>query len=143
MADETTDEVTAADAADAGEATKAPAKKAPAKRAATTKKAPATKKTATAAKAAKAAKAPAPAKTRAPAPAKAAAKKAPAGAAGTPHLVVTQTRSAIGSKPKHRGTLRALGLRGIGQTNDLPDRPEIRGMIARVPHLVRVEEVAK
>ena len=140
MADETTDEVTAADAADAGEATKAPAKKAPAKRAAATKKAPAAKKTATAT-AAKVAKAPAPAKTKAPA--KAAAKKAPAGAAGTPHLVVTQTRSAIGSKPKHRGTLRALGLRGIGQTNDLPDRPEIRGMIARVPHLVRVEEVAK
>ena len=39
------------------------------------------------------------------------------------------------------GTLRALGLRGIGQTNVLPDRPEIHGMIARVPHLVRVEEV--
>ena len=37
-------------------------------------------------------------------------------------LVVTQTRSAVGSKPKHRGTLRALGLRGIGQSNDLPDR---------------------
>ena len=140
MADETTDEVTAADAADAGEATKAPAKKAPAKRAAATKKAPAAKKTATAT-AAKATKAPAPAKTKAPA--KAAAKKAPAGAAGTPHLVVTQTRSAIGSKPKHRGTLRALGLRRIGQSNDLPDRPEIRGMIARVPHLVHVEEVAK
>jgi large subunit ribosomal protein L30 len=58
-------------------------------------------------------------------------------------LVVTQTRSSIGTKPKHRGTLRALGLRGIGQSNELPDRPEIRGMIARVPHLVRVEEVAK
>ncbi len=58
-----------------------------------------------------------------------------------PHLRVTQVRSAIASKPKHRGTLRALGLRGIGQTNDLPDRPEIRGMIARVPHLVSVEEV--
>ncbi len=58
-------------------------------------------------------------------------------------LLVTQTRSAIGTKPKHRGTLRALGLRGIGQSNELPDRPEIRGMIARVPHLVRVEEVAK
>jgi large subunit ribosomal protein L30 len=57
-------------------------------------------------------------------------------------LLVTQTRSAIGTKPKHRGTLRALGLRGIGQTNDLPDRPEIRGMIARVPHLVNVEEVS-
>jgi large subunit ribosomal protein L30 len=58
-------------------------------------------------------------------------------------LRVTQTRSAISTKPKHRGTLRALGLRGIGQSNELPDRPEIRGMIARVPHLVRVEEVAK
>jgi large subunit ribosomal protein L30 len=63
-------------------------------------------------------------------------------ASGT-HLRVTQTRSSIGTKPKHRGTLRALGLRGIGQSNDLPDRPEIRGMIARVPHLVNVEEVAQ
>ncbi len=53
---------------------------------------------------------------------------------------VTQVRSAIGTKPKQRGTLRALGLRGIGRSNTLPDRPEIRGMIARVPHLVRVEE---
>jgi large subunit ribosomal protein L30 len=51
---------------------------------------------------------------------------------------VTQVRSSIGTKPKHRGTLRALGLRGIGRTNVLPDRPEIRGMIARVPHLVDV-----
>ena len=58
-------------------------------------------------------------------------------------LRVRQVRSEIGSKPKHRGTLRALGLRGIGQTNDLPDRPEIRGMIARVPHLVTVEEVTE
>ena len=57
-------------------------------------------------------------------------------------LQVTQVRSAIGTKPKHRGTLRALGLRGVGKTNTLPDRPEIRGMIARVPHLVHVEEVA-
>ena len=51
---------------------------------------------------------------------------------------VTQVKSAIGTKPKHRGTLRALGLRGIGRTNVLPDRPEIRGMIARVPFLVDV-----
>jgi large subunit ribosomal protein L30 len=58
-------------------------------------------------------------------------------------LLVTQTRSAIGTKPKHRGTLRALGLRGIGQSNELPDRPEIRGMLARVPHLISVEEVSK
>ena len=57
-------------------------------------------------------------------------------------LKITQIKSAIGQKPKHRGTLRALGLRGIGKTNTLPDRPEIRGMIARVPHLVNVEETS-
>ena len=55
-------------------------------------------------------------------------------------LKVTQVRSAIGTKPKHKGTLRALGLGRIGQTNVLPDRPEIRGMIAKVPHLVVVSE---
>ena len=54
-------------------------------------------------------------------------------------LKVTQFKSAIGSKPKQRGTLRALGLGRIGKTNTLPDRPEIRGMLAKVPHLVRVE----
>ena len=64
-------------------------------------------------------------------------------ASGEATLRVTQTRSAIGTKPKHRGTLRALGLRGIGQSNELPDRPEIRGMLARVPHLIRIEEVSK
>ncbi len=56
-------------------------------------------------------------------------------------LLVTQVRSAIGTKPKQRGTLRALGLGRIGRSNTLPDRPEIRGMIERVPHLVSVEEV--
>lgn len=56
-------------------------------------------------------------------------------------IKVTQIRSTIGIKPKHRGTMRALGLRRIGQSNTLPDRPEIRGMIARVPHLIAVEEV--
>ena len=56
-------------------------------------------------------------------------------------LKITQVRSAIGTKPKQRGTLRALGLRRIGQSNTLPDRPEIRGMLARIPHLVEVEEV--
>ena len=55
-------------------------------------------------------------------------------------LKVTQVRSKIGAKPKTVGTLRALGLGRIGDTNILPDRPEIRGMIARVPHLVEVEE---
>jgi len=55
-------------------------------------------------------------------------------------LRVTQVRSGIGTKPKHRGTLRALGLGRIGKTRTLPDRPEIRGMIGRVPHLIVVEE---
>lgn len=53
-------------------------------------------------------------------------------------LRVTQIRSCIGSKPKHRATLRALGLRRLGQSRVLADRPEVRGMLARVPHLVEV-----
>jgi large subunit ribosomal protein L30 len=55
-------------------------------------------------------------------------------------ITVRQVRSAIGTKPKQRGTLRALGLGRIGKVSTLPDRPEIRGMLARVPHLVSVEE---
>ena len=56
-------------------------------------------------------------------------------------LRITQVRSRIGIKPKQRGTLRALGLGKIGSTNTLPDRPEVRGMLNKVPHLVKVEEV--
>jgi large subunit ribosomal protein L30 len=58
--------------------------------------------------------------------------------AGT--LTVVQRRSSIANKPKTRGTMRALGLTRIGDTNVLPDRPEIRGMLARVAHLVTVTE---
>lgn len=54
---------------------------------------------------------------------------------------VTQIRSAIGSKPKQRGTLRALGLGRIGKTNVLPDTRDIRGQINKVPHLIVVEQV--
>ena len=61
--------------------------------------------------------------------------------AGEGTITVTQVRSAIGSKPKQRGTLRALGLGRIGKSNVLPDRPEIRGMINTVRHLVTFEEV--
>ena len=57
-------------------------------------------------------------------------------------LKVTQIRSAIGTKPKQRGTLRALGLGKIGKTHTLPDKPEIRGMINTVPHLIEVEEIS-
>ncbi len=59
----------------------------------------------------------------------------------TTRLDVSQVKSAIGSKPNHRATLKALGLGRIGKSNNLPDRPEIRGMIAKVPHLVHVEVV--
>ena len=55
---------------------------------------------------------------------------------------VTQTRSAIGSKPKQRGSLRALGLGCIGKTNVLEDTPDMRGQINKVPHLISVEEDA-
>ena len=57
-------------------------------------------------------------------------------------LKVTQVRSSIGTKPKQRGTLRALGLRGISSSRDHEDNPIVRGMIAKVPHLVTVEEIA-
>jgi large subunit ribosomal protein L30 len=56
-------------------------------------------------------------------------------------LKVTQTRSSIGTKPKQRGTLRALGLGRIGKTHVLPDTPDVRGQIQKVPHLVTIEEV--
>jgi large subunit ribosomal protein L30 len=54
---------------------------------------------------------------------------------------VTQVRSAIGTKPKQRGTLRALGLGRIGKSNLLPDTPDIRGQINKVPHLIETEKV--
>jgi len=56
-------------------------------------------------------------------------------------LKVTQTRSAIGGKSNQRNTLRSLGLKRISDVVVQEDRPEIRGMIATVPHLVSVEEV--
>jgi large subunit ribosomal protein L30 len=67
------------------------------------------------------------------------AAKAASAAGAEGHLRVTQVRSGISTKPKHRGTLRALGLRGVGRSRVLPDRPDVRGMLARVPHLVTVE----
>ena len=59
-------------------------------------------------------------------------------ASGGGHLKVTQVRSAITTKPKHRGTLRALGLRGVGRSRVLADTDALQGMLARVPHLVEV-----
>ena len=56
-------------------------------------------------------------------------------------IKVTQVKSAIGTKPNQRQTLRSLGLKRINDSVVQEDRPEIRGMVATVPHLVRVEEV--
>jgi large subunit ribosomal protein L30 len=56
-------------------------------------------------------------------------------------LKVTQIKSKIGGKKEHRDSLRSLGLRRIGDVVVKPDRPEIRGMINAVRHLVTVEEV--
>ena len=56
------------------------------------------------------------------------------------HMKITQIKSSIGCKPKQRGTLRALGLRGIGKSNIIEDGPVLQGMLARVPHLVTVVE---
>ncbi|MGX5653516.1 50S ribosomal protein L30 [Geodermatophilus nigrescens] len=56
-------------------------------------------------------------------------------------LKVTQVRSAIGTKPNQRQTLRSLGLKRINDSVVQEDRPEIRGMVATVTHLVAVEEI--
>jgi large subunit ribosomal protein L30 len=56
-------------------------------------------------------------------------------------LKVTQVRSGIGGKENQRQTLRSLGLKRIGDVVVKEDRPEIRGMVKTVPHLVSVEEV--
>jgi large subunit ribosomal protein L30 len=59
----------------------------------------------------------------------------------TAKLKVTQIRSTIGTKPNQRETLRSLGLKRIHHSVVKEDRPEIRGMVATVPHLVSVEEI--
>jgi large subunit ribosomal protein L30 len=56
-------------------------------------------------------------------------------------LKVTQLRSGIGGKQNQRDTLRTLGLKRIGDVVVKEDRPEIRGMVNTVTHLVKVEEV--
>lgn len=56
-------------------------------------------------------------------------------------LKITLVKSTIGSKPQHRKTMEALGLRKIRQVVEKPDNPQIRGMIDKVQHLVKVEEI--
>ncbi|MDQ1293399.1 MAG: large subunit ribosomal protein [Actinomycetota bacterium] len=56
-------------------------------------------------------------------------------------LKIVQIKSRIGTLNNHRETLRSLGLKKIGDTVVKEDRPEIRGMVKMVRHLVTVEEV--
>jgi large subunit ribosomal protein L30 len=56
-------------------------------------------------------------------------------------LKVRQIRSKIGGKQNQRDTLRSLGLKRMGDVVVKEDRPEIRGMVQTVRHLVTVEEV--
>jgi large subunit ribosomal protein L30 len=56
-------------------------------------------------------------------------------------LKVQQQRSIIGCKKNHRDTLRSLGLKRIGDVVVKEDRPEIRGMLQTVRHMIVVEEV--
>jgi large subunit ribosomal protein L30 len=53
---------------------------------------------------------------------------------------ITQIRSGIGQTQRHRGTLRALGLRRIGQSVEQKESPQLAGMLRKVNHLVRVEK---
>jgi large subunit ribosomal protein L30 len=55
-------------------------------------------------------------------------------------LVITQTRSANGRKPRQRATLRALGLGRIGKRIERPDSEQVRGQLRVVEHMVEVEE---
>ena len=55
-------------------------------------------------------------------------------------IVIKQIKSGIGTKPKQRATLRALGLRKVGALREHDDNPVIRGMIDIVRHLVTIEK---
>jgi large subunit ribosomal protein L30 len=55
-------------------------------------------------------------------------------------LRITQIRSQIGETPRHRGTLRALGLGKIGRSAEHAESPQLAGMLRKVRHLVRIEE---
>jgi large subunit ribosomal protein L30 len=55
-------------------------------------------------------------------------------------LVIKWTKSSIGYSQRQKDTIRSLGLHRLHQRVEKPDTPELRGMIAKVSHLVQVEE---
>ena len=60
--------------------------------------------------------------------------------AATKKLKITLIRSTIGQVPKNRATIKAMGLRKLNQTVELPDNAATRGQIQKVRHMVKVEE---
>lgn len=56
-------------------------------------------------------------------------------------LQITLVRSPIGYNQRQKRTVRALGLRRMQQAVVRPDNPAVRGMVASIPHLVRVDEI--
>ena len=60
--------------------------------------------------------------------------------AETKKLKITLVRSIIGQVPKNRATIKAMGLRKINQTVELPDNDATRGQIRQVRHMIKVEE---
>jgi large subunit ribosomal protein L30 len=55
-----------------------------------------------------------------------------------PRISVRQVRSGIGFQERQKATLKALGLGRPGRTRSLPDNPEVRAMVAKIPHLVEI-----
>ncbi len=58
-------------------------------------------------------------------------------------LRITLVRSPLGNTQRHKATVRSLGLRKMHQTVEITDSPQLRGMVAKVAHMVVVEEITK
>ncbi|NMB35451.1 MAG: 50S ribosomal protein L30 [Firmicutes bacterium] len=56
-------------------------------------------------------------------------------------IKIKLVRSPVGQKPSHRLTIKALGLKRLNHTVEHDDTPQIRGMVARVQHLISIEQV--
>ena len=56
-------------------------------------------------------------------------------------VTITQVKSQIGQSERHRGTLRALGLGKIGRSVERDESPEVLGMLRKIRHLVKVEDI--
>ena len=58
-------------------------------------------------------------------------------------IKIQQVRSGIGFDKTQKATLKALGLGRLGRTREMPDNPQVRGMVAKVSHLVQVLDEAE